>query len=80
MTRRWAWVYEELADLQAVDAEELRRQAEDDLPPARPDPEPYSAPADEVVDLGLMSYEDAVVELRRSTPPPRHPRASRRRR
>lgn len=80
MTRRWAWVYEELADLQAADAEELRRQAEDDVPPTvRPDPEPSPAPADEVVDLGLMSYEDAVVELRRSTPP-RHPRARRRRR
>ncbi|MEV4633315.1 hypothetical protein AB0J79_08735 [Rhodococcus coprophilus] len=73
MTRRWAWVYEELRDLQAADAEELRRQREEEraqLAP-RPAPEPVPAPADAVVDLGLMHYEDAVVEVRRTTQPPR---------
>lgn len=71
MKRDWGWVYEELADLQAADAEELRRQREEEraqLAP-RPAPEVVPAPMDEVVDLGLMHYEDAVVEVRRTTPP-----------
>lgn len=76
MTRRWAWVYEELRDLQATDAEELRRQREEERAQfaPRPAPEAFPAPADEVVDLGLMHYEDAVVEVRRTTPPPRRVR------
>ncbi|MFI6399533.1 hypothetical protein ACIBED_15605 [Rhodococcus coprophilus] len=71
--RRWAWVYEELRDLQAADAEELLRQREDEQTQLVPrlSPETGPAPADEVVDLGLMHYEDAVVEVRRTTPPRR---------
>lgn len=73
----WAWVYEELADLQNADAEELR-QAEDEAAPFVPRPMPEPAPADEVVDLGLIPYEDALEQVRRTSPPPRHPRARRR--
>lgn len=85
--RRWAWVYEELRDLQAADDEELRRQREAEQPRAVADdpedggadadetPDAISAPAEEVVDLGLMHYEDAVVEVRRTAPPPRRVRS-----
>lgn len=73
----WAWVYEELADLQNADAEELR-QAEDEAAPFVPRPAPDPAPADEVVDLGLIPYEDALDQVRRTSPPPHHPRARRR--
>ncbi|MEE2033632.1 hypothetical protein [Rhodococcus chondri] len=74
--RRWAWVYEELRDLQAADAEDLRRQRDEERAQLAPRPalEAIPAPADEVVDLGLMHYEDAVVEVRRTTPPPRRVR------
>ncbi|CDZ92144.1 MULTISPECIES: hypothetical protein [Rhodococcus] len=78
MKRDWGWVYEELADLQSADAEELRRQAEDEAAPFAPRPAPEPAPADEVVDLGLIPYEDALDQVRRTSPPPRHPRARRR--
>ncbi|MGW4016775.1 hypothetical protein ACWECW_10720 [Rhodococcus ruber] len=75
--RRWAWVYEELADLQNADAEELR-QAEDEAAPFVPRTTPDPAPADEVVDLGLIPYEDALEQVRRTSPPP--PRRVHRRR
>lgn len=77
MTRRWAWVYEELADLQSADAEELRRQREEERAQLAPRPTPEPAPADEVVDLGLIPFEDALERVRRASPP--RPRRARRR-
>lgn len=76
--RRWAWVYEELRDLQHADAEELR-QAEGEQAPFVPRRTPDPAPADDIVDLGLIPYEDAVERVRRTSPPPAR-RVHRRRR
>ncbi|AWZ24216.1 hypothetical protein CEJ39_08500 [Rhodococcus pyridinivorans] len=75
MKRDWGWVYEELRDLQRADADDLRREAAEEAAPFVPRTEP-PAPADEVVDLGLIPFEDAVERVRRTSPPP--PRRARR--
>lgn len=67
--RDWGWVYEELRDLQRADAADLRREAEEEAAPFVPRAE-SPAPADEVVDLGLIPYEDALERVRRTSPPP----------
>ncbi len=69
MKRDWGWVYEELRDLQRADADDLRREAEEEAAQLVPRPEP-PVPADEVVDLGLIPFEDALERVRRTNPPP----------